>query len=88
MTYRVFSRDTWRANPSWPNGYEPNAVPMDTCRTLAEFDTTAEAIEYCDEHNDKWRKHSDHITYKTASPTQIKTYYTASRYEWTERRTL
>ena len=77
MTYRVFSRDTWRRNPSWPNGFEPNAVPMDDCRTLERFDTRQEAIDYCEERNHKWRKHSG----KAVMPEQ---YYTARRYEWTE----
>ena len=84
MTFRVFSRATWKPNPSWPNGYEPNAVPMDTCRTLAEFDEREDAIEYCDERNHVWRKHSDRIRFKTATKTQARVYFTSNRYEFTE----
>lgn len=82
--FRVFKRDVWKPNASWPDGFEPNAVPMDSCRTLAEFDDRDEAIEFCDERNEKWRKHSDRVRNKTASPTQRNTYYTAPRYEFTE----
>lgn len=82
--FRVFKRDTWRANSSWPDGFEPNAVPMDECRTIEECDTRDEAVEYCDERNHKWRKHSDRVRNGTASETQRRTYYTSPRYEFTE----
>lgn len=83
-TYRSFSRHTWLKNPTWPNGFEPNAVPMDGRRTLAEHDTRADAIEWCEERNHVWRRHSERVRNKTASPTQINVYYTSPRYEWTE----
>ena len=82
--YRIFTRKTWKANPSWPNGYEPNAVPMDSCKTIQETSTRDAAVAICDELNHKWRKHSDRIRFKTATETKKRTYYTASRYEWTE----
>lgn len=84
MSFRCFTRQTWRANASWPEGYEPNAVPMDTCRTVARFDDRAEAVEFCDDKNHTWRKHSDRVRFKTASENQRRIYYTAARYEWTQ----
>jgi hypothetical protein len=84
MSFRIFKRATWQRAASWPNGFEPLATPMDTCRTLCVCYSREEAVEFCDDHNEKWRKHSDRITYKTATPKQIETYYTSPRYEWTE----
>ena len=52
MSYRIFQRTVWKRNPSWPNGYEPQAVPMDSCRTIATLDTRQEAVDYCTERND------------------------------------
>jgi hypothetical protein len=56
MSYRIFKRVVWKANPHWPDGYEPQAVPMDECPTIEEVDTIDEAIDYCTEHNDE-REH-------------------------------
>ena len=56
--YRVFKRVNWKKNPSWPGGLEPNAVSMDRCRTIGEFDTIEEAREFCAEHNDNRPKKS------------------------------
>lgn len=57
MSFRIFKRNAWRANPSWPNGYEPNAVSMDDCPTVEEVETRAEAVEICTEHNDARAHH-------------------------------
>lgn len=56
MSFRCFERVAWRKNSSWPHGYEPQAVPMDECETVAEFDSREEAVEFCTEHNDE-REH-------------------------------
>lgn len=82
--YRTFSRVVWRANKSWPDGFEPNAVPMDSCRTLAEFDSRDEAIEFCEERNEKWREYKRKIDAGYATDKQRELYYTAPRYEFTE----
>ncbi len=84
MSFRVFSRRTWRANSSWPEGYEPNAVPMDECRTIQSFNTRQDAVDYCEDKNHKWRKHSDRVRFKTASEAQRRMFYISPRYEWTE----
>jgi hypothetical protein len=83
MNYRVFNRVCWRPDPSYPDGYAPNPVPMDECRTIDEFETTAECVEFCDERNEKWRKHTARVRTGTATATQRRTYYTAPRYEFT-----
>jgi len=61
VSFRCFKRTVWqRARTSgWPDDLEPLAVPMDQCRTLAEFDTIAEAIDWCTEQNDA-RVHQRH----------------------------
>ena len=74
MSYRVFKRQVWKSNPSWPHGFEPLATCMDDCRTLATCYSSQEAIEFCDERNDVWREADDNS----------RKYYTADRYEWTE----
>lgn len=53
MSFRCFKRVTWQhaRSTGWPDDLEPLATPMDTCRTLAEFDTVEEAREWCAEHN-------------------------------------
>ncbi len=84
MTYRVFNRKCWRPDSSYPDGYAPNPVPMDECRTIKRFDDIEDAREYCEEHNEKWRKHAERVRLGTASDTQRRTYYTAPRYEFTE----
>ena len=76
MSYRIFKRQVWRPNPSWPKGFEPLATPMDTCKTLATVYDRQEAIEFCDEHNAAWRK----LGYASGDPKYFKAY----RYEWTE----
>lgn len=64
MSFRIFERTAWRANPSWPDGYEPNAVPMDECPTVAEAETRAEAVEICTEHNDAREHHFESPFYE------------------------
>lgn len=81
MTYRVFNRNVWRSNPSWPDGFEPNAVSMDDCRTIQTFDDRQDAIDYCEERNAKWRRASDRMAFSSNAK---RIYYTASRYEFTE----
>jgi hypothetical protein len=64
MSYRIFRRKTWKRNPSWPDGYEPMAVPMDSCRTIATVETRDEAIEYCTERNDARTHHFESAFYE------------------------
>lgn len=52
MSYRIFRRQAWQTNPSWPRGIEPLAVSMDECRTIETVDTIQEARDYCGERND------------------------------------
>ena len=82
--FRCFKRATWRRNDSWPDGYEPNPVPMDECRTLARFDNRDDARDWCEERNEVWRKHADRVRNGTASETQRRVYYQSARYEFTE----
>lgn len=51
MSYRIFKRQAWQLNPSWPRGIEPLAMPMDKCRTIETVDTIQEARDYCGERN-------------------------------------
>jgi len=51
--FRVFKRRSWKPNPAWPHGCEPQAVPADSCRTVARFNTREEARDFCTEHNDR-----------------------------------
>jgi hypothetical protein len=49
--YRVFVRDFWKPNPSWPNGREPyGGAPK---HTICTVETAEEAREACAEwtHN-------------------------------------
>lgn len=71
MSYRCFKRTVWRRNAAWPAGFEPQAMPMDECRTLATFDTSDEAVEWCTERNDDRPKRGDGV-------------FTAPYYEWTK----
>lgn len=82
--YKVFKRQVWVKNPSWPEGYEPLAISMDDCNTIHRAKTEEEARNICNAANRKWRKHWDKIHAGTASATQRKTYYEADRYEYTE----
>ena len=49
MTYRVFVRNWWKDNPSWPNGLEPD--PTAEREDLGEVDTEEEARALCREYN-------------------------------------
>ncbi len=84
MSYRIFSRAVWKQNPSWPDGYEPLAVPMDRCRTLEVADTRHEARTICRDRNERWARYQEKVREGTATPTQIRTFYEAPRYEFTE----
>ncbi len=61
MSFRCFKRVVWQKarSPGWPDDLEPLATPMDTCRTLAEFDTVEEAREWCADWNDN-KPHQRH----------------------------
>jgi hypothetical protein len=48
--YRVFVRNWWRQNPSWPAGLEPDPGARKT--TLARVSTEEEAQELCRQYND------------------------------------
>ena len=82
MSYRIFSRCVWQINASWPNGLEPLAVPMDTCRTLQTVDTQAEAVEICTDHNDQrpYRHRIDELL----TQKQLRSKYLAPYWEFTE----
>jgi hypothetical protein len=81
-TFRCFCRPVWVADATWPDGYKPLAVPSDTCSTRHTATTRQEAIAWCEERNDKWRKHWQSVHLGTASPTAKRIYYTSNRYEW------
>lgn len=53
MSYRVFVRDWWKENPSWPNGLEPN--PGARKRTIGWARTEEEAQVLCQDYN---RRHA------------------------------
>lgn len=53
MSFRIFKRTVWQVNTTWPNGFEPLAVPMDKCQTLKTVETVDEARAFCQEENDK-----------------------------------
>ncbi len=82
MSYRIFRRTAWQVNDSWPNGVEPLAVPMDTCRTIAEVDTIEEAREYCEERNDARPYH--YRLDETLARDQLRSKYLAPYCEFTE----
>ena len=48
MSYKVFVRDWWRDNPSWPNGLEPDAGKK---TILGNVRTKDEAIRMCRKYN-------------------------------------
>ena len=53
QTFDVFHRTWWKANPSWPNGREPQAGER---HYIAHGVTRAEALELCagwNENNDE-----------------------------------
>ena len=50
MAYKVFVRNWWKHNPSWPNGREPDPTAQKT--TLGVYDTEEEARERCRAYND------------------------------------
>ena len=79
--FRVFGRTVWKRNDSWPDGYEPQATPMDKCRTYAKFATRKEAIDCCDNLNHIWRKYSPP---EIQTPSKKKVYFESPRYEFTE----
>lgn len=66
MSFRCFKRVVWQVarTSGWPDDLEPLATPMDTCRTLAEFETEDEARDWCSEQNAarKNQRHGIHIT--------------------------
>lgn len=82
--YKVFKRQVWIKDPSYPDGYAPLAISMDDCRTIHKAPTETEAQNICNAANRKWRKHHDRVWNGTASATQRKTYYETDRYEYTE----
>lgn len=82
MSYRIFSRTVWQINDSWPNGVEPLAVPMDTCRTINRVDTQAEAVELCTAHNDE--RPYKHRMDECLSKKQLRSKYLAPFWEFTE----
>ncbi len=47
--YRVFVRNWWKVNPSWPDGREPDPSARKT--TLEHVDTEDEARQLCREYN-------------------------------------
>lgn len=47
--YRVFIRNWWKENPSWPNGLEPESNA--DREELAEVETEEEAREIAQEYN-------------------------------------
>lgn len=48
VSFRVFVRNWWRVNPTWPDGLEPGPGPK---RTLARGCTETEARQVCREYN-------------------------------------
>lgn len=54
MSYRVFTRTWWRANPKWPGGREPGAGKR-SYRGHPSHLTYSEAQNYCQE----WNKNHD-----------------------------
>ena len=81
---KIFKRPCWKRNPDWPDGYEPLAVSVDSCRTLQTVGSDQEARMICSQKNAVWRKHMDKVNAGTATPTQIRTYYESVRYEFTD----
>jgi len=49
MSYRVFVRNWWKSNPSWPNGLEPHAGRKFTLHK--RVDTYEEARNICQVYN-------------------------------------
>jgi len=47
--YRVFTRNWWKVNKSWPNGLEPDGSARKT--TLCTVNTIEEARETAQEYN-------------------------------------
>ena len=47
--FKVFTRNWWKKNPSWPGGREPDAGARK--RTLGYVETEEEAIAMCREYN-------------------------------------
>ena len=50
MAYRVFTRNWWKENPSWPDGLEPHLGRKKILREGVE--TEEEARKICKEYND------------------------------------
>ena len=50
MRYKVFVRNWWKHNPSWPNGLEPDAGARKT--TLRRGLTEEEALQLCRWYNE------------------------------------
>ncbi len=48
--YRVFVRNWWRSNPSWPDGREPGAGRKTTLRRNVKSEADARAI--CRQYNE------------------------------------
>ena len=82
MSFRIFKRAAWQVNDTWPDGFEPLAVPMDTCRTIDEVDTIDEAREICGDHN-RSRPYR-HRMISTLTPSQRRSKMLAPFYEFTE----
>lgn len=47
--YKIFTRNWWKENPSWPNGLEPDSGARKT--TITYVNTEEEAREFCMEKN-------------------------------------
>ncbi len=47
--YKIFTRNWWKENPSWPEGLEPYAGGRKT--TIKFVEKEEEARSFCEEHN-------------------------------------
>jgi hypothetical protein len=81
---KIFKRKCWTPDASYPNGFAPHAVSMDSCKTIKTVETELEAIDYCGERNSKWLRLVDKVWAERATPFQVKTYHNADRYEFTK----
>lgn len=48
--YKIFTRNWWKLNPSWPEGKEPDSNARKTIIGYAS--TQKEARDICQKHND------------------------------------
>ena len=49
IKYVVFARRSWKENPAWPRGLEPDPTPPRQGRKIGTAETSAEAREMCAE---------------------------------------